>query len=139
MPTFQTPFGKHRSDDLHFSEDEPSLTQQSMAEECDINFIMAKYQKHGVIEHVNSVQGQYGDFVTSTDYQVAMNEVLLAREAFESLPSSLRNRFENDPVQFLDFVHDDKNREEMIQLGLIEVPVENVNDVQSVSDDTQNV
>lgn len=128
---FQTAFGKHRSCDI----DTGSLSevQQDMRDECDINFIMAKYQKSGLIEHVNRIDGSYGDFMHASDYQTSLNEVLAARAAFDSLPSSLRYRFQNDPAQFLEFVQNDSNRDEMIQLGLIEVPVENVNSVPSES------
>lgn len=124
---FQTAFGSHRPDDLHFGEDEVSLTHQSMKDECDINLIMARYQSTGLIEHVNQFEGNYGDFMDATDYHSAMNEVLAANDAFASLPSSIRERFSNDPAQFLDFVHDDKNRDEMIKMGLIEEPILNVN------------
>lgn len=125
---FQTAFGSHRPCDLHFGEDEVSLTHQSMRDECDINLIMAKYQSTGLIEHVNQFEGNYGDFLHAVDYQSAINVVMAANDAFASLPSSIRDRFSNDPAQFLDFVHDDNNREEMIKLGLIVPPVVNVNE-----------
>jgi hypothetical protein len=38
---------------------------------------------------------------------------------FEDLPSSIRSRFENQPSQFLDFVHDENNLQEMQQMGLL--------------------
>lgn len=124
---FQIAFGKHRVVNLDTGSE--SFVQQHMKDECDINFIMAKYQKTGLIEHVNNVQGRYGDFVSSDNYLDAMNAVLDAKAAFATLPSSLRSRFANDPAKFLEYVHDESNRDEMIKLGLIEVPVQNVNDV----------
>lgn len=136
--SFQVPFGSYRKVDLDFT-DIPSMTHQCFAQECDINLIMARYQKTGIIEHVRSVEGRYGDFISSPDYHTAMNEIIAAQDAFDSLPSSLRARFENDPARFLDFVHDEKNRDEMIQLGLIESKVENVNSAQDVSGSIQDV
>ena len=37
-----------------------SRTKQSFQKECDINAIMAKYQKTGAITHFNKHQQQYG-------------------------------------------------------------------------------
>lgn len=97
-----------------------SLTHQSMAPECDINRIMLKWQKTGIIEHANTYQGQYGDFTNlPADYHVAMNQIVATNEMFMSLPSSLRKRFNNDPGQFLEFVEDEDNRDEMRKLGLL--------------------
>lgn len=108
--------------DLDFT-DEISMTKQSFAKECDINSIMAKYQKTGLIDHVNKYEGRYGDFTNVSDYQTSLNAVMAAQDEFLSLPSSLRARFANDPAQFLHFVHDENNREEAINLGLIQAPI----------------
>ena len=98
-----------------------SMTHQSMKEETDMNRIMEKWAKTGVLEHTNRFQGQYGDFLHAPeDYHSAMNAVLDAQEMFLTLPSGVRKRFGNDPGQFLDFVSDPDNREEMQKLGLTE-------------------
>lgn len=95
-----------------------SATKQNFKAECDINTIMAKYLKTGLIEHNMSVDGQYGDFLSEHDYHSAMNAVLAADEAFASLPSNIRNRFENDPGAFLDFTQNPDNLPEMAKMGL---------------------
>jgi len=118
MPSFKTAFGKHVSDDLYFPEDELSLTKQSFAAECDINNIIKRYQKTGVIEHEKQYQGRYEDFSNVRSYQDSLNSLFEAQESFMSLPSSVRKRFDNDPGLFLDFVHDEKNLDEMISMGL---------------------
>ena len=92
-------------------------TKQSFKDECDINNIMAKYQKTGAIAHVNKHGAQYG-FATSQDFASAMRTVTVAQEMFDGLPSSIRNRFSNNPASFLDFVQDADNKEEGIALGL---------------------
>lgn len=97
----------------------PSLTKQSFVQECDINSIMKKFLKTGLVEHVNRYNGNYGDFTElPVDYQEAMNIVLRADEVFMSLPAGIRSRFGNDPQGFLQFVSDPKNEREMIELGL---------------------
>lgn len=98
---------------------EEGRTKQAHKSECEINNILARYQRTGVLEFVNQRQGQYGD-VTGVDYQQAMNLVAEARETFAELPSKVRNRFDNDPAAYLDFVSDPENTEEMIKLGLLE-------------------
>lgn len=101
---------------LHF--DEPSKTKQSMAAECDINNIMAKYRATGLVDHVARYGGQYGFLPDETDYQTNLESVREAREAFESLPSKIRTQFENDPAKFLGFVLDPANKAAVAELGL---------------------
>ncbi len=47
-----------------------------------------------------------------------MRTVTVAQDMFDHLPSSIRNRFANDPALFLDFVQDADNRVEAIELGI---------------------
>jgi len=104
-PRFQTAVG---------TEDK---TKQSFADECDINKIMAKYQKTGAIAHFNRHQPEYG-FATSLDLAESMRIVTKANEMFADLPSSVRSKFNNQPGEFLDFVQDPDNASEMVELGL---------------------
>lgn len=104
---------------LQFATTGPSMTHQSMKAECDINGIMAKWQKTGVIEHRTQFEGQYADFTnTPGDFQEAQNQVLAAEEMFLTLPSKIRTRFHNDPGAFLDFTSNPDNADEMVKLGL---------------------
>lgn len=102
--------------------DSPSLTKQSSKAECDINNIMVKYAKTGVLNHVSNNQSSYGDFSASLDYQDAINSVMAAQDSFMELPAVVRKKFDNDPVKFLDFVNDPSNVDEMIELGLYPAP-----------------
>lgn len=112
-----------RNSDIEFDlKAEPSMTQQNMMDECDINNIMKRYQITGEIPHVNTTNGTFGDYSDLQDYQTSLNIVMAAEDAFSNLPSSIRNRFKNDPAAFLDFVNDENNREEAIELGLIPDP-----------------
>lgn len=98
----------------------PSRTKQSFAKACDINNIMKKYTRSGDFTHVATQMPQYGDFSNVDDYQTALNKIRAAQELFMELPAAVRSRVNNDPGQFLDFVSDVGNRDEMVQLGLIE-------------------
>lgn len=93
-------------------------TKQSFKAECDINNIMAKFVRTGVLDFVNKHEPRYGD-VSGLEFQAAQLIVAQGKTMFEELPSHLRARFENDPGAFLDFVGDEKNREEARELGLL--------------------
>jgi hypothetical protein len=45
-----------------------------------------------------------------------------ADSAFAQVPSEIRKRFENDPAKFFHFVTDEKNHEELAQMGLVNKP-----------------
>lgn len=118
IPVFQLAYMPSRRDaDIHFG-DEPSLTKQAMADECDINRIMAQFEKTGMLTHVNTFQGEYADLGDAPSFHDAMNRVVAAQEAFDSLPAGVRARFGNDPASFLDFVSN-ADRSEMEKLGLL--------------------
>lgn len=93
-------------------------TQQDAVDECDINVIMRRYVKTGVLPPGMGL-GQYGDFSTAEDYLDAQNTIIQARAQFESLPSHVRERFSNSPVAMLAFLGDRKNIDEARKLGLL--------------------
>lgn len=94
-----------------------SLTKQSMKDETDINFIINRYQKTGSLEHLREYEGQYGDFI-SIDFHAAMNVITEADNMFDTLPSSIRSKFENDPGKFLDYATNPENHDGMVEMGL---------------------
>ncbi len=100
------------------------LTKQSFKDECDINFIMNKWQRTGQIPDsaVGTMRPRYGDFTNPNDYMEACNRVLDANEAFASLPAFLRDRFANEPANLIAFLGDADNQEEAIKLGLAQPP-----------------
>ena len=62
----------------------------------------------------------YGDFSSAQDYQSMMDTLVQAQEAFDGLPADIRDYFANDPAQLIEFVNDEKNLEEAVELGLVE-------------------
>jgi len=108
--------------------DSPSRTKQQFAKECDINHIMAKYKKTGFIEHVRSNPGQFVDLPDQVEYHEALNLVLEARSAFDTMPGTVRRRFNDDPREFLAFMEDPANEAEARELGILPPP-------QTVSED----
>lgn len=98
-----------------------SRTKQSFKDESDINNIMKKYVKTGVLDHVKDNPGQFMDLPEMVDYQEALNIVIKAGEAFDDLPGTIRRRFDNNAVEFLDFMNDPENIDESVELGLREL------------------
>lgn len=105
-----------------FGELEISRTVQSEKDNCDINILMDRYQKSGVIP---VMQGApiYGDFTELPDYRGAVETVMKADKAFSSLPAKVRAEFDNDPARFLEFAQDPVNEARMRDMGLLP-PVE---------------
>lgn len=99
----------------------PRRVKQSHVAECDINNILKQYSQTGQIAHINSraKQGSYMDLPDESDFQTSMQIVKQGEAAFATLPSKVRDRFNNDPGQFLQFMADAGNVEEAIKLGLV--------------------
>lgn len=95
-----------------------TMTQQHFLEECDINSIMAKYKSTGIFTHVQAAAAQFGDFSAVPSYQDGLNYIMEAQDLFDSLPARVRERFGNDPGQFIKFATDGKNIKELRELGL---------------------
>ncbi|QXP07986.1 MAG: internal scaffolding protein [Arizlama microvirus] len=99
---------------------EPSKTKQSFADECDINNVLKRYASTGQLPSIAKSNPRYGDFSSPSDYQNSLNTVLYANEQFSSLPSSVRSKFQNDPIEFLQFAQNPENGAELVKLGLAE-------------------
>ncbi|WNK13493.1 MAG: internal scaffolding protein [Microvirus sp.] len=118
FPRVKHAYSSHEFDEFGITFTDLSRTKQQFKDECDINVIMARYQDTGVLDFVNKHSPQFLD-ATGQDFQTSMQTVADARSMFMDLPSSLREKFQNDPAQFLDFVHDEKNLPEMAEMGLL--------------------
>lgn len=98
----------------------PSRTKQSEAKSTDINRIMKRYQQTGVLNEVNELRAVYADVSNIGDFREAQEFISQVQQEFLDLPAKIRDRFKNDPGSLIDFLSDDNNREEALQLGLIE-------------------
>lgn len=99
----------------------PRRVKQSFVAECDINNILKQYSKTGQIKHISAkaAQGAYVDLPDEADFQTALNTVRQAELSFSTLPAKVRDRFGNDPAQFLSFIADPENQDEAVKLGLM--------------------
>lgn len=94
------------------------FTEQGHKRECDVNEIIKKYDKQGLISHISEIEAKFGD-VTGADFKLMNDKVANAMSMFEKLPAAIRKRFRNSPGLLLEFMENENNREEAIKLGLI--------------------
>lgn len=99
-----------------------SLTKQSMAQESDINAIVARHVAHGAPFFVDG-RATYGDFTGFSDYHGSLNAVMRAQEEFNALPAAVRDHVQNDPGKFLEMVFDPSRRDELVALGLVDLAI----------------
>jgi phage internal scaffolding protein len=93
--------------------------QQNLAAQCDINSIIARALKTGVMPVTNK-QPLFTDVSGVEDYRSACERALSVDSDFASLSASVRERFHNDPEELLMFIADNANYSEAVKLGLIE-------------------
>lgn len=96
------------------------LVEQYHKDDCDIHNILKRFWKTGILP-ITDAKPVYGDFSNVKTYQEAQTLIARVNEYFESLPSRVRERFSNDPAEFLDFVNNPENRKECEDLGIFEV------------------
>ena len=88
--------------------------------ETSLRKIIAFHGRETSLMHTAmEAKAHYGDYSEAASYQEAMNITRKAEESFSALPSGIRYRFENDPQQFFDFMHDPKMRDKAVELGLL--------------------
>lgn len=99
-----------------------SLTKQSMKAECDINGIMKRFERTGLISHVVAREAYFANVSEVPDFAQAVAVVRDAENMFMSLPAKLRARFDNDAAKYVQFCGDPANYQEMMDLGLRDKP-----------------
>lgn len=97
----------------------PSMTRQEMADECDINNIMKRYERTGMVPGNPNSLPQYLDLtVMPDDLMTAMNQMIDAENAFMSLPAVTRREFDNDAMRFVEYASNPENVERLREWGL---------------------
>lgn len=103
----------------------PSLTRQEFKDSCDLSLILKRFSQtpEGLAALRNAsgfAEGaQFADVTGVPDYRASLDANNAAKASFEALPLNVRKRFDNDPVQLLDFVSRVENRDEARALGLL--------------------
>lgn len=117
MPNFLT---RYQRRPVRWSSSQPSLTVQSDMADTLIPNIFAQHGLDALSTHKRVPM--FGDFTDSpTSLQEAYDRILDAQVKFFELPSAVRERFMNDPMQLLAFLSVPGNRPEAEKLGLVNV------------------
>lgn len=103
-----------------------SRTQQQFKKEADINTIMHRFAKTGVLgDPLRQNKPYFGDISDIGDFQQMQEKVMQAKETFAQLPAVLRRRFNDDPQKVVEFISNPANNKECMELGLTK-PVETI-------------
>lgn len=87
-------------------------TQQSFKADADINVIMSRYLKTGVLPKSREGEGQYVDTTLSAfDFQQASDQIASARGAFSRLSSAERDSYGNSVETWLDAIAQERATE----------------------------
>jgi phage internal scaffolding protein len=114
------PFRTHYSPQVRvtFETEGESLTEQQFAEESQILNKIRKYDSQGFFDTINRNPAQYNDFTQVRDLADAIDQIEEAREAFLTIPSDVRKKFNNSPSEFFEFASKENNYDELVKLGL---------------------
>jgi len=93
-------------------------TEQAHKDACDINKIITRYTKTGLITNVSKIEAKYGD-ISGLQYKEALDLIINSKQMFKELPSNIRKEFENNPGKLLEFMEDPNNRKKAEELGII--------------------
>lgn len=98
----------------------PSMTKQEFQYECDVNNVVKQFKPHHMqaMLAANLASGAYTDLPDAYDYQDALHMVRDAEERFLTMPAKVRDRFGQDPANFLAFINNPDNLDEARTLGL---------------------
>jgi len=117
---FRTAYGEKLK--IQTNNNQPSMTKQSLKDDADVNKIIKRYNKTGVLPNMNKLESIYGQ-ITSQDLQDALNKVDSSYEAFSEVPSDIRAQFGNDAGAFIDYATNPQNIDQMRQWKLAPPPI----------------
>lgn len=98
------------------------LTQSHHKASCDVRHLHSQYLKTGMLPAPRPGLA-FRDMSVVPDFQTAMGVIAESKSAFERLPAALRAKFDNNPDKFVAYVHDSRNVDDLVALGLATKPV----------------
>lgn len=108
-------------------------TKQKVGLEHDINKLVAKYKRTGKMPNLlvsgdelkSAFDADVVDLTQVGDFQACQERIVSANQLFESYPSAIRRRFNNDVqlfAEFIDQIPKSKARfDEAVEMGMIVV------------------
>lgn len=105
---------------VHPKLSDKKLVDQSQKNMCDINCIMDRYKKTGMLPQFKE---KFPMFIDNTGVKSVEEAHQLVNEAnylFEQIPAKVRKLMDNNPANLIDFVNNPENFDICLEYGLIE-------------------
>lgn len=93
------------------------LTEDAHREFTDVNGIVERFA-HGVLPQMR--EGTYEDLTEVTDFNTMQQTVARVKTQFEILPAKIRDKFDNDPSKYVNFINT-ATEDEIKATGLVKV------------------
>lgn len=110
--------GAFDRDACHAHIEGATMTKQAFADECNINNIIDRYTRSGIMPMMPDRPPVFLDCSSGLSYHESLNFVMTAEKQFMKLPATLREIFSNDAGTFLEFYSNPANDAKCQELGL---------------------
>lgn len=98
-----------------------SMTVQDQKDACDINIILRKGLSSVPLNPTAPRRTpMFDDFTNGCDYEEAQIRIANMNSDFMSLPSHMREAFDNDPAKLIDALTDESQKDKLIELGVFD-------------------
>lgn len=95
----------------------PGRTKQSFKDECDIQNILSRYHKTGMVSHLAAGVPRFVDVSEVGSYREAMERMLAAKDYFMKLPAKVRAEFNHDPAEYVELLSSEGAQERLEELA----------------------
>lgn len=79
-------------------------TKQEFKDECDVELIVARFKRTGMVDHLQRGVPQFMDVSEVGTYRELVERMREAEAYFLGLPAEVRARFENDPARYVELL-----------------------------------
>ena len=112
-----------------------SLTEQCHKDSCDINNIISSATANPMLLADPAPDRKvFRDFSSGDNYLELQNQLCEAQSMFNGLPADIREYFDNDPANVVDFVSNPDHALESHEMGLITLDKTSLDALKSKSD-----
>lgn len=98
---------------------EPTITQQHFAAECNINQIIARFNKTGVLGDGKPTPPSYADVSLFGDFRESQEKIQKGKAAFAAMPVEVRRLAGGDPSRLWDVLVNPENRQILENAGVL--------------------
>lgn len=111
---------RFQRESVQFKTEGESMTEQCHKDECNINSLLAKYDKTGFIRNLNPNQPFYGEFSQDASLQENIHIARDVEDYFKKLPADVRTLFNNKATNLVEALADNSMDEKLRELGIRE-------------------